>query len=47
MKQAVGHKMILGESMDNASSAQQEMILVVDDDESIRGLLQAGIQMAG
>ena len=32
---------------DNASSEQQEMILVVDDDESIRSLLQAGIQMAG
>jgi putative nucleotidyltransferase with HDIG domain len=31
----------------NSFSAQQEIILVVDDDQGIRNLLQAGIQMAG
>lgn len=36
-----------GEEMQNLSSVQKDIILVVDDDESICNLLQIGVQMAG
>jgi response regulator RpfG family c-di-GMP phosphodiesterase len=39
--------MTKGEPMENSDSIHSEMILVVDDDEGICNVLQAGIQMAG
>jgi response regulator RpfG family c-di-GMP phosphodiesterase len=47
LRLAVGVLVKKGEPMKNHHRTQPEMILVVDDDEGICGVLQAGIRMAG
>jgi response regulator RpfG family c-di-GMP phosphodiesterase len=47
LRLAVGVLVKKGEPMENHHRTQPEMILVVDDDEGICGVLQAGIRMAG